>query len=90
VGHAWLIEQIKAVHIVSNGVYSTRRIHPELNLGLGIRVGHNAVEMLMRRAGLNGLPGNRRRRPRHDTPTAGDLVHRAFDRDRRGQLWVNG
>ncbi len=34
----------------------------------------------MRRAGLKGLPGNRRRRPRPDTPSAGDLVHRVFDR----------
>jgi putative transposase len=63
VRHAWLSEQIEAVHTVSKGVYGARRIHAELTLGLGIQVGHNAVEMLMRRAGLKGLPGNRRRRP---------------------------
>ncbi len=88
VRHAWLIEQIEAVHTMSKGVYGARRVHAELTLGLGIHVGHNAVEMLMRRADVRGLPGNRRRKPRHDTPAAGDLVHRAFDRDRRDQLWV--
>ena len=86
--HAWLIEQIEAVHTVSKGVYGARRVHAELTLGLGIQVGHNAVEMLMRRTGLKGLPGNRRRRPRHETPSAGDLVNRAFNRDRRDRLWV--
>jgi putative transposase len=88
VRHAWLSEQIEAVHTVSKGVYGARRVHAELTLGLGIQVGHGAVEMLMRRAGLRGLPGNRRRRPRPETPSAGDLVHRVFDRDRRDQLWV--
>ena len=88
VRHAWLIEQIQAVHEVSKGVYGSRRVHAELILGLGIQVGHGAVEMLMRRTGMRGLPGNRRRRPRHDTPTAGDLVRREFNRDRRDRLWV--
>jgi hypothetical protein len=30
--------------------YGARRVHAELTLGLGIQVGHNAVEMLMRRS----------------------------------------
>ena len=42
----------------------------------------------MRRAGIKGLPGNRRPRPRHQTPTAGDLVHRQFTRPVPDQLWV--
>jgi putative transposase len=86
--HAWLTEQIEAVHIVSNGVYGARRVHAELTLGHGIVVGHGAVEMLMRRAGLKGLPGSRRPRPKHQTPTAADLVDRAFTRPARDQLWV--
>jgi hypothetical protein len=75
--HAWLTEQIEAVHTVSNGVYGARlvrRVHAEHTLGHGIVVGHGAVEMLMRRAGLKGLPGSRRPRPKHQTPTAADLV----------------
>ena len=38
-------------------------MHAELRLGLGIVVGHDAVEMLLRRAGLVGLPGRKPRRP---------------------------
>lgn len=42
----------------------------------------------MGRAGLKGLPGNRRRRPRPETPTAADLVNRDFGRTAPDQLWV--
>jgi len=61
------------------------RLAPE---DLGITVGHGAVEMLMRRAAIKGLPGSRRPRPKHQTPTAGDLVHRQFTRPLPDQLWV--
>jgi putative transposase len=44
--------------------------------------------MLMRRAGLVGLPGRRRRRLVHDTAFAGDLVDRNFARNRPNELWV--
>jgi transposase InsO family protein len=44
--------------------------------------------MLLRRAGIKGLPGNRRPRPRHQTPTSHDLVHRDFSRPESNQLWV--
>jgi putative transposase len=88
VRHAWLTEQIQAVHLASRGTYGSRRVHAELTLGLGITVGHGAVELLMRRAGIKGLPGNRRPRPRHQTPAAGDLVHRQFTRPVPDRLWV--
>jgi putative transposase len=86
--HAWLTEVITQVHAESNGIYGARRVHAELRLGRGLVVGHNAVEMLMRRAGLRGLPGSRRPRRRHDTPTAADLVDRYFARGGPDQLWV--
>jgi putative transposase len=86
--HLWLTEQIRAVHVASRGTYGSRRVHAELRLGQGILVGYHAVEMLMRRAGVKGLPGSRRPRPRHETPTADDLVHRAFGRAEPNQLWV--
>jgi hypothetical protein len=88
VSHAWLTEQIQAVHVMSRGIYGARRIHAELTLGLGITVGRAAVERLMRLAGIKGLPGNRRPRPRHQTPTAADLVDRQFARPRPDQLWA--
>jgi putative transposase len=89
VRHAWLTEQIRGVHQSSFGTYGSRRVHAELRLGLGVLVGHGAVEMLMRRAGLVGLPGRKRcRRLVHDTGFAGDLVDRNFARHRPDELWV--
>jgi putative transposase len=86
--HVWLTEQIQAVHLASRGTYGSRRVHAELRLGRGILVGYHAVEMLMRRAGIKGLPGSRRPRPKHQTPTAADLVNRDFIRDAPNLLWV--
>jgi len=88
VRHAWLAEQITAVHRASRGTYGSRRVHAELSLGAGIIVGHGTVELLMRRAGIKGLPGSRRPRPKHQTPASADLVHRQFARPVRNQLWV--
>lgn len=65
------------------------RVHAELRLGYGVAVGHNAVAMLMRRAGLAGLSGSRGRRRRirpADTPA--DLVDRNFVRHEPDRLWV--
>jgi transposase InsO family protein len=83
--HAWLTEMITHVHAESNGTYRAWRVRAELRLGRGLIVGHNAVELLMRRA---GLPGVRRPRRRHETPTAEDLVDRKFTRNVPDQLWV--
>jgi putative transposase len=88
VRHAWLTEQIRAVHTASRGTYGARRVHAELALGLRLQVGNNQVEMLMARATVKGLPGNRRPRSRHETPTATDLVERTFTRAAPNQLWV--
>jgi putative transposase len=88
VRHAWLTEQIQAVHLASRGTYGARRVHAELTLGLGITIGHGTIELLMRRAAIKGLPGSRRPRPKHQTPTAADLVHRQFARAAPDQLWV--
>jgi putative transposase len=60
--HAWLTDLITEVHAASRGTYGVPRVRAELMMGRGVRVGHNAVAMLMDRAGLKGLPGNKRRR----------------------------
>ena len=88
--HAWLTDQIQAVHLASRSTCGSRRVHAGLTLGLGITVGHGAVEMLMRRAGIKGLPGNRRPHPRHQAPIASDLVNRQFTRPAPDQLQVTG
>jgi len=54
--HAWLTDLVTKANVDSRGTYGARRVHAELTIGMGIIVGHNAVEMLMRRAGLQGLP----------------------------------
>lgn len=88
VKHAWLTEAIVGIHTASRGTYGTRRVHAELRLGLRIHVSHGTVELLMQRAGLHGLPGNRRHRAKHVTPSVADLVERNFTRHAGDQLWV--
>jgi putative transposase len=55
--HTWLTELIRQVHVDSRGVYGARRVHAELTLGHGVRVGTEAVTLLMRRAGIQGISG---------------------------------
>ena len=57
-------------------------------MGLGIVVSHGAVEMLMQRAGIQGLSGRPRFRRVPHVATAGDLVDRQFRRDDPDRLWV--
>jgi putative transposase len=86
--HAWLTELVIRTHTESRGVYGVRRVHAELTLGLGISVGRQAVELLMRRAGLQGLSGRPRFRRVANVATAEDHVQRQFGREGRDQLWV--
>ena len=60
VRHAWLTDLIREVHTASYGSYGANRVHAELVLGRGITVGHNAVAMLMQRAGIAGRNGARK------------------------------
>jgi transposase InsO family protein len=53
----WLTDAIRQVHAGSRQTYGSRRVHAELTLGRGISVGYHAVELLMRRAGLQGVTG---------------------------------
>jgi transposase InsO family protein len=86
--HAWLTDLIRDVHAESGGTYGGRRVHAELTLGRGVVVGHGAVAMLMRQAGIVGAVG--RPKWRHTKPEniAGDLVERNFARSGANQLWV--
>jgi putative transposase len=88
VRHAWLTDVIREVHAGSYGSYGAKRVHAELVLGREIQVGHNAVAMLMRRAGIAGRTGAPKRRGMPGLATVGDLVDRMFRRDRPNQLWV--
>jgi putative transposase len=87
---AWLTEKIRAIHAKSQGTYGSRRIHAELRLEHGIRVGKKRVERLMVLAGISGeLP-----RPRKRTTirvqgvrTSPDLVERDFNPEAPDRLW---
>jgi transposase InsO family protein len=63
-------------------------VHAELRLGPGIVVGHGAVELLMRRAGLAGAMGRPKWRRAKRDEVALDLVNRDFARNGPNQLWV--
>lgn len=85
---AWLTDLIRQIHAASRGTYGAPRVHAELRMGRGITVGHNAVAMLMCRAGLRGLPARRRWQGRSTTPTIADLVDRDFAVIEPDALWV--
>jgi len=86
--HAWLTDLITEVHADSRGTYGARRVHAELTLGRGLVVGHQAVEMLMRRAGIQGISGRPKFRRVSGVATASDLVCRQFARSEPDRLWV--
>jgi putative transposase len=88
VRHVWLTDRIRAVHAASRGTYGARRVRAQLVLGQGIRVGHQAIERLMRLAGLQGLSGRSRSRKSAPQVTATDRVGRQFAREAPDQLWV--
>ena len=87
---AWLTEKVKQIHADSDGTYGARRIHAELRLEHGIRVGRKRVERLMKAAGISGLLPRKRRRTTVRLPgvrVAPDLVERDFRPDGPNQTW---
>ena len=90
-GDAVLADIIARIHRESRGTYGAPRVHAELRLASGIRVGRKRVARLMRQQGLQGV--HRRRRPRttvrdEQAAPADDLVGRNFAVDRPDRLWV--
>jgi putative transposase len=88
---AWLTEKIKQIHADSRGVYGSPRIHAELRLEHGIRVGRKRVARLMKAAGIAGV--RPRKRWRTTIRVAGvepatDLVQRDFSPQAPNVLWV--
>lgn len=88
VRHAMLSDLIAQVHANSYATYGIRRVHAELTMGRGVKVGHNQVGLLMRRAGLQGVAGRRKWRRIRPDNIATDLVQRTFSRSGPNQLWV--
>jgi putative transposase len=86
--HVWLTDLIRQAHAASRGTYGIRRVHAELTLGHGVAIGHQAVEWLMRRAGIQGICGRPTFRRVSGVATASDRVARQFHRDHPDELWV--
>jgi transposase InsO family protein len=86
--HAWLTDLIRQIHVDFRGTYGYPRVHAELTFGHGLAVGEEAVWLLMRKAGLQGLTGRPNYRRIPNQPTAGDLVDRDFARSDPDRLWV--
>jgi len=88
---AWLLERIRQIHLANRSVYGSPRVHAELRLAHGVRVGRKRVERLMRGAGLSGLVLKRRWRTTIRVPgvkVADDLVQREFRAPEPNGLWV--
>jgi putative transposase len=91
IADAQLREQIGQIHDEVLGIYGAPRVHAELRLAHGIRVGKKRVARLMRDLGIFGA--GRRGGPRTTTrdparASAPDLVDRSFARAAPNRLWV--
>jgi putative transposase len=77
--------------VASRGVYGSPRIHAELRLEHGIRVGRERVARLMKAAAIAGIRPRKRWRTTIRVPgvePATDLVERDFRRAGPNLLWV--
>jgi putative transposase len=86
-----LTARIAEIHQRFRRVYGSPRIHAELALGDGERLGRKRVERLMRAAGISGMVRRRRGRTTVRVPgvrVCEDLVDRAFAADGPDRLWV--
>jgi len=91
VGDAELVERIREIHRTSRRSYGSPRIHDELVLGEGRRVGRKRIERLMRINGIVGIHKRRRGCTRRDpdATSSDDLVKRQFTPEGPDRLWVS-
>jgi putative transposase len=86
-----LTERIRQIHTDNRRVYGSPRIHAELVLADGERIGRKRVERLMRQAGITGTVRKKRGRTTISVPgvrVCEDLVDRAFLASAPNRLWV--
>jgi putative transposase len=87
-----LLNQIRRIHRDSGGAYGAPRVHAELQIGCGVKVGRKRVARLMRTEGLVGCHRRRRVRPgltRRDPAAAPapDLCRRQFSPPQPDRMW---
>ena len=84
---AHLLDEIRDVHAASRATYGAPRVHAELKLGRGHRIGRKRVARLMRTAGIQGICHRRKGRHRPAPAVHEDLVQRKFIAEAPDQLW---
>ena len=87
-----LLGQIRRIYRDSGGAYGAPRVHAELQIACGVKVGRKRVARLMRAEGLVGCHRRRRFRPgltRRDPAAAPapDLCRRRFSPPQPDRLW---
>jgi transposase InsO family protein len=85
---AWLTDLIGQARDVSYGTYGQPRVLAGLQRAHGVMVGRNTVALLMRRAGIFGLPLRRRAKRMPSRKTVTGLVKRQFTADGPNRLQV--
>jgi putative transposase len=86
-----LTGRIREIHKENREVYGSPRIHAELRLADGVRVGRKRVERLMRAARISGLQVKKKGRTTISVPgvrVCDDLVDRNFLAAAPNRLWV--
>jgi putative transposase len=87
----WILEKIKQIHAENRGVYGAPRIHAELGMAYGIRIGRKRVERLMRAVGISGLVKKKRGKTTLRVPgvrVADDLLLPDFTAIAPNMKWV--
>ena len=84
---AHLLDEIRDVHAGSRATYGAPRVHAELKLSRGHRIGRKRVARLMRTECLQGICHRRKGRHRPAPAVHDDLVQRSFSAERPDQLW---
>jgi transposase InsO family protein len=86
-----LLEEIRAVHKRSHGIYGSPRIHRALKRD-GVVCGRHRIARLMAKENITARSRKRFRtttRPRRGAPAAPDLLQRQFVADRPHQVWTS-
>jgi len=85
---AHLANTIREIHAGSRCSYGSPRVHSELRLGRGVRVGRKRVARLLRIVARQGIGGSAKHRRQHRAAAVhDDLVHRRFIADAPNRLW---
>jgi putative transposase len=84
---AYLANTIVDIHAMSRCSYGAPRVHAELALGNGVRVGRKRVARLLRLTGRRGISHRHKRRHRPAAAPHEDLVRRRFVAEEPNRLW---